>query len=932
MAAPGATSRPFLVLSDSTLQFLLHGKSYGIYPIFDGYVLSCPGAAMALSSSTAPSILELLHWQFGQTMGSHSFKAPVQNEALAEMLRIHTDSARFIPIEQSLLPQRQAPYDFLAEGRVQYGFSAQNLYGHEIMLLENLPNIDKLYSMRDLHFRPQVAEVAIGALVARAIDVMRTERPDDLPILAVANWNARLADLCTEMTASRAVAQCRHMRELAETAAHFSQAPWSMRHFYISGLARAPIPNRIFQTYIHDNTAEPREMCAKQFANMQRQFCDDAFLRQTVQSWAGTYGLQLLDRLKSPAHRADVFRYIYHYKYGGMYLDIKFAFVRPWAEVLTLLAAEWGTAQISAARALGYNPSEAGTLPQEYLVMAIGVKQDHIFQGIIYGKSGHPLMKMAIQHAFGGRVRTAIANLEYMIFCKYLWATLEADMGKQPKVGWNLSTTYGPVYLFQEKHDVWHKKNGSPPNEGHHFVTARDVLVAYTRCWGWRKGFPDDPDTKSRTNSQTLAHMPAAVAEATALKSSGHSPDAVGAQPGDRTGVPSRNQIAEHVEQSLHDNSFATIMEIVPASSYYRGDLSEQDVLELIPRGLAMSNDPSKPDHLGCRFCERKGFFVTFRTGGGIKPQFRQNRHNASNVPVEPENPPSSSYAIQGSLPQHPQLPRLRLPQFEPPVEGTAMVPYVAQDPPPTVKPMSQLTREDVLHELESPALQRWILSIANFQVLGSPTVIGGLTPQEQRPLWQSRIEALAHVPRLFPIDEVRTEKGLTWDLAMTVRPVLTAEGKITVATGHGRDYYEMATPTKVHGLISALFQRMWTHHAELKRQWPELGIRIVHDAATPYRPGAYDFDRQKRAYQNWWYHARAKRHKDEPSSSSRDRRQDTGHDYGHNDDEWPSSERDGSWNWEAHPQPWPWGEEEEEYAEEDYYDSWRGQGSDNWR
>ena len=73
----------------------------------------------------------------------------------------------------------------------------------------------------------------------------------------------------------------------------------------------------------------------------------------------------------------------------------------------------------------------------------------------------------------------------------FLWATLTADMGHQPHVGWNLSTTYGPVHLFQEEHSNWHRLRGQPLNEGHHFVSANKTLVAYTRCWGWRQGFPD---------------------------------------------------------------------------------------------------------------------------------------------------------------------------------------------------------------------------------------------------------------------------------------------------------------------------------------------------------------------------------------------------------------------------------------------------------
>ena len=71
--------------------------------------------------------------------------------------------------------------------------------------------------------------------------------------------------------------------------------------------------------------------------------------------------------------------------------------------------------------------------------MAIGVKADHIFQGIIYGKPHHPLLRQAIQHAFGRQVFAAKANLEYMIFCKSWWEVLRKDMGQVPTVGWNVT-------------------------------------------------------------------------------------------------------------------------------------------------------------------------------------------------------------------------------------------------------------------------------------------------------------------------------------------------------------------------------------------------------------------------------------------------------------------------------------------------------------
>ena len=104
---------------------------------------------------------------------------------------------------------------------------------------------------------------------------------------------------------------------------------------------------------------------------------------------------------------------------------------------------------MSAAQGAGYNPVPEGQLPDEFMVMAIGVKEDHIFQGIIYGKASHPLLRQAIQHAFGRQVFSAKANMDYMIVCKYLWDTLKRDMGREPAVSWNVSRTYGGQDLRQ---------------------------------------------------------------------------------------------------------------------------------------------------------------------------------------------------------------------------------------------------------------------------------------------------------------------------------------------------------------------------------------------------------------------------------------------------------------------------------------------------
>ena len=84
--------------------------------------------------------------------------------------------------------------------------------------------------------------------------------------------------------------------------------------------------------------------------------CHQTALRNTLKDLAGKFGTALLDRLKQPARRADIFRYIYHFCNEGLCVDIKFGFVVPWSEILKLLAADWGTAQMSAAQGAGYNP------------------------------------------------------------------------------------------------------------------------------------------------------------------------------------------------------------------------------------------------------------------------------------------------------------------------------------------------------------------------------------------------------------------------------------------------------------------------------------------------------------------------------------------------------------------------------------------------
>ena len=150
------------------------------------------------------------------------------------MLATHLDdplNIRFIPLSRSLLPERQKNYDFLIEGRVQYGFSHLNLEQQEIMNLQQSSSIDILYNRRDCHFRPQVADTAISLLVVQAVEEMR--KTAGFPLLVVAGWNAKTQDMHVEMLAAKALAACRTLREVSEIAHQFGRRPRSLRFFHL---------------------------------------------------------------------------------------------------------------------------------------------------------------------------------------------------------------------------------------------------------------------------------------------------------------------------------------------------------------------------------------------------------------------------------------------------------------------------------------------------------------------------------------------------------------------------------------------------------------------------------------------------------------------------------------------------------------------------
>ena len=179
-------------------------------------------------------------------------------------------------------------------------------------------------------------------------------------------------------------------------------------------------------------------MCRKYMPDMTRTFCDDEDIRQTLLDHAGTYSKDLYNVLQSPAHRADLFRYVYLYEHGGLYLDIKCSLRMQFDELRSCLAEEWGTAQSYAHSALGHCPSPPGQLPKDYMAMAIGNRGDHIFQGIIYCRPRHPLLLEAIVQFYSPTIFDGAAASHYLIFCKFLYGVLRENLGHPPQHGWNI--------------------------------------------------------------------------------------------------------------------------------------------------------------------------------------------------------------------------------------------------------------------------------------------------------------------------------------------------------------------------------------------------------------------------------------------------------------------------------------------------------------
>ena len=119
--------------------------------------------------------------------------------------------------------------------------------------------------------------------------------------------------------------------------------------------------------------------------------------------------------------------------------------------------------------------------------------------------------------------------------------------------------------------------------------------------------------------------------------------------------------------------------------------------------------------------------------------------------------------------------------------------------------------RDRIVQICQSDHMFERVHALATILIINEKAFSGGLKVSEQLRMWQDRIKILSSPPWiLLPILQAVTDSGTTWADTMTARPIMGADGLLTIALGHGAGYRELPLLTGCFGLIGSLFQRLW--------------------------------------------------------------------------------------------------------------------------
>ncbi len=125
--------------------------------------------------------------------------------------------------------------------------------------------------------------------------------------------------------------------------------------------------------------------------------------------------------LKKGPHKADLFRYCFLYKYGGIYLDIKTELIKPLDEIFT----------------------------DSYLYTVLSKKKNYIYQGVIATPPLNPIFKILIDYIVNNR--NSVNN--YEIFVSHFYSVIEnyCKTIEELKNGININKKNNiNFYLFNE--------------------------------------------------------------------------------------------------------------------------------------------------------------------------------------------------------------------------------------------------------------------------------------------------------------------------------------------------------------------------------------------------------------------------------------------------------------------------------------------------
>lgn len=184
---------------------------------------------------------------------------------------------------------------------------------------------------------------------------------------------------------------------------------------------KSKIPKVIISTY-HTKSKIPKKVYKniKKYApDYKHLIFDDNDIIYFMKKYYPKEVLDIFHKLKRGAHKADLFRYCYLYKFGGVYLDIKTELIE--------------------------NINKTFSKNNIHLYTVLSKHKHTIYQGIIASTPKNPIFKKLINY---------IINIDkpikrYLVFTYDFYKKLQESCYGKVKRGYNKGS-YGNFYLFQE--------------------------------------------------------------------------------------------------------------------------------------------------------------------------------------------------------------------------------------------------------------------------------------------------------------------------------------------------------------------------------------------------------------------------------------------------------------------------------------------------